>query len=754
MNIRFTHYKLFIMKYNFFSKWGGVALAIFMLPFLYSCEQPAPEINYTYSQTVDYSHIVDAIKDMSAKLADIDKAIASSALTLAQKLDILEAAVQKGILTQSESYQKLVEAIKATGTTMEEKLNLLMEALNAQSTTLSGKIGILEEAVRAGIVAEGENAELLAKSLEEQVKAIKAQTGTIEAVLDSISTIIANGNTELSTKLVLLEAALKAGITSQEESAAQMIKAIESLAESNEEKMDAITAAIGAGVIDLSTKLALIEATTKSGLSSQIQQLNLLRTAILSGNTTISDKLQAIKEAYDAGLVSQAGKLDLIKGAIDALATASGTTNDKLTALVAALSETGDLAIGIKAIAAAVETGLASDGDLATLIKQLMEALNDEVAAQGMTFDDLLAEVKASIRNGSVSAVDLSILGTANCYIVEVQGKYKFPTVQGNSNTTVGTVESVEVLWESFGTDVAPMQGDLITNVAHEAGWISFSASNKKGNAVIAARDNTGKILWSWHIWMTDKPVDQVYRNSAGTMMDRNLGATSATPGDPTALGLFYQWGRKDPFLGAKESMYDYDYNIFYPFSIMAASFPPSPFPEGENITTITDIGYTIAHPTTLLRISGELYTNDGDWDKDKTAGRWNSTKAIYDPCPVGYKVPEIDVFRTAAGENQKQEIPFDFDNLGVDFGANSEGSIQFSSASDVIVWYPSTGLISEWGRFRPHNISRCWTVSDNGGSWRYVLEYHSSQINTEPMFDTTGGGRPVEGNFVRCQKE
>ena len=33
--------------------------------------------------------------------------------------------------------------------------------------------------------------------------------------------------------------------------------------------------------------------------------------------------------------------------------------------------------------------------------------------------------------------------------------------------------------------------------------------------------------------------------------MDRNLGATSAALGDVGALGLLYQWGRKDPFLGS-----------------------------------------------------------------------------------------------------------------------------------------------------------------------------------------------------------
>ena len=36
--------------------------------------------------------------------------------------------------------------------------------------------------------------------------------------------------------------------------------------------------------------------------------------------------------------------------------------------------------------------------------------------------------------------------------------------------------------------------------------------------------------------------------------MDRNMGAISASPGNIGALGLLYQWGRKDPFLGSSST--------------------------------------------------------------------------------------------------------------------------------------------------------------------------------------------------------
>ena len=154
---------------------------------------------------------------------------------------------------------------------------------------------------------------------------------------------------------------------------------------------------------------------------------------------------------------------------------------------------------------------------------------------------------------GGDNIINLSVAGTANSYIVSKAGSYKFRTVKGNSRESVGAVASAEVLWETFGTSETPSVGSLIYDVRYEDDYMIFSTpeSFREGNAVIAAKDKNGTILWSWHIWLTDQPQEQIYYNNAGTMMDRNLGATSATPGDVGALGLLYQWGRKDPFLGS-----------------------------------------------------------------------------------------------------------------------------------------------------------------------------------------------------------
>ena len=53
---------------------------------------------------------------------------------------------------------------------------------------------------------------------------------------------------------------------------------------------------------------------------------------------------------------------------------------------------------------------------------------------------------------------------------------------------------------------------------------------------------------------MTDNPAEQIYVNDNGTftVMDRNIGASSASVGTDDrredSVGMLYQWGRKDPF--------------------------------------------------------------------------------------------------------------------------------------------------------------------------------------------------------------
>ena len=276
--------------------------------------------------------------------------------------------------------------------------------------------------------------------------------------------------------------------------------------------------------------------------------------------------------------------------------------------------------------------------------------------------------------------LDLSSTESANSYVVSEAGAYKFKAVQGNSETSVGAVASAEVLWETFGTDEVPEVGDLVKYVSCEDGYIAFQTADtfREGNAVIAAKDANGNILWSWHIWLTRKPQGQVYYNSAGTMMDRNLGATSVTPGDVGALGLLYQWGRKDPFLGSS--------------SISSNTLAKSTTTWPSYVTSTSSTGtidYATKNPTTFIKRndSNNDWYYTGSEDTDNT--RWTTSekaKSIYDPCPPAWRVPDgrgNGVWAKALGSS----LEF---SCSISMGKGIEFSGKFGSG--YTIWYPASG--------------------------------------------------------------
>ena len=236
------------------------------------------------------------------------------------------------------------------------------------------------------------------------------------------------------------------------------------------------------------------------------------------------------------------------------------------------------------------------------------------------------------------SAMDLSETASANSYIVTKAGNYMFKAVKGNSDESVGAVAKAEVLWETDNTTTAPEVGAIIATVDFAEGYVAFSTPEtlKPGNALIAVKDASDAILWSWHIWIPATEV-KVWDSEAlcgAKMMDRNLGALVDTGAsgdvDPLSIGLYYQWGRKDPFPGSTE---------FVKSPAGAAVAGTAWTYHKELITT----DYSVAHPTEYASVPE---VDAGVWNADDPQDLWNTAdnkKTIYDPCPPGYRVPLYD---------------------------------------------------------------------------------------------------------------
>lgn len=216
--------------------------------------------------------------------------------------------------------------------------------------------------------------------------------------------------------------------------------------------------------------------------------------------------------------------------------------------------------------------------------------------------------------------INLSEDGTSNSYIVPpTYAAYTFDcTVKGNSSDSVGEAASAEVIWETKNTKETFNLGEIIPSVELLEGKVKFMLPFEPvhGNALIAVKDASGKILWSWHIWVTDynPETDADLYDSGAKMMSWNLGAMNAYNG-----GFYYQWGRKDPLIHKD----------------IAAMAPENIIEFIDKSDAVNTLDYAVSHPNHFIKRSS--------WNDD--ASLWAATKTMYDPCPPGYRVPEIDMF-------------------------------------------------------------------------------------------------------------
>jgi hypothetical protein len=198
--------------------------------------------------------------------------------------------------------------------------------------------------------------------------------------------------------------------------------------------------------------------------------------------------------------------------------------------------------------------------------------------------------------------------------------------------------------------------------------------------------------------------------------MDRNLGATRASTGYGKGTGLFYQWGRKDPF-------------------------PATGDPDEGDFTavgsdaTVGTIDYTIKNPTIFI-------TNNGNWlyrGHDNTLWGDNSTKTVYDPCPEGWRVPSF---------NNDGEIT-DEDSPWYGFTNSNGGTWSYGYTWGISASYPAAGyrLGSSGGLYNQSNIGFYWGASIKNNS-SAGLAFYSGYVNVSIDFDR------ADGISVRCVKE
>jgi len=403
-------------------------------------------------------------------------------------------------------------------------------------------------------------------------------------------------------------------------------------------------------------------------------------------------------------------------------------------------------------------------------------------------------------------------LETANCYVAGIAGQqYRFPaTVMGNGYTTAPddsytisegvsgsspgitpqllAPRSAKILWQT--------EPDLLSNVTLKNDCVYFNTNGETGgklscgNAVLAVyetEDATGDILWSWHIWVTDADLDgsvQTWKVNASlaeypayqnpVLMDRNLGAISARGweinGDNLDYGLYYEWGRKDPFIGIDDSKwgstairttYDSDGNTI-----------PVAMAFSTEYSAETKWTFVKAHlrKADLAKYPMAFYysgttKNNQVWLEDVCHDLWGCPgypddsnklghKTIYDPCPPGYRVMNAYVMSgitpTAnGGKYASMESHKVLNNTTYNTGKEA---LQVQCNDTDTAYLPGTGMLrfeaNSFPAYRTGSYGYIWTakMSSTTSGKAYRLHFDTATFETDMGFVSYG-------HSVRCER-
>ena len=419
----------------------------------------------------------------------------------------------------------------------------------------------------------------------------------------------------------------------------------------------------------------------------------------------------------------------------------------------------------------------------------------------------------AEYKGSETDPYDLSTSGgllpqeTANCYAINAPGTYKLPLVYGNaikkdSYNSVAYTNSAftdyqgknitdPYIYKNHGYkphDACLVWSDgfyMFENVHldEQKEWLIFSVNRdymQQANAILAVRDEEGDIMWSWHIWVTERNLvgtahtlqDWTSTSTTYGLLPCNLGwvdgkmvyynsreltyeFTQGTSGYKQTMlvnqagaefdykdvgSTYYQWGRKDPIVALR----NWDTYRFEDYRLHETSDPKYKYgikPEQVPIST------TIQNPNiyyTATNSNGTWNTNwctsviSTLWDNSSNTTSVNKTtsvKTIYDPSPRGYKVPIPRAFSvfvkgsTYSGETGQNSIN-GYQIQGGDYNQYRVKPNRDGSGEEIPL--TATGQRADREGLEAYSSAE-GKISEPGGLWAMYGVYYwtSGQVNS-----------------------
>ena len=325
------------------------------------------------------------------------------------------------------------------------------------------------------------------------------------------------------------------------------------------------------------------------------------------------------------------------------------------------------------------------------------------------------------------------------------------PWIEKTNGGANAGINGAKIVW-SDEKDLVHLSASPIKQDGGNA-YLDFEvkqADIKSGNAVVAVTKG-GTVVWSWHLWFAPKSalnkievtnhqgvkynfteetlgwkpkgmvssyttprtvkvkVEQTIANG-GVKQVTVINITQNPGGKKEGVSTLYQFGRKDALPGT---------NTFYPTN--SYSFDDT---QGGR-----SLGYAIQHPENMFIYAqtGTYYydwcnaTYSNLWSADNTTTGFNDNavvKTVYDPCPVGFKMPASNAFTGFTSNGQYQSTAANInangtadslDKFFVAYGHN----FYTNSSKNATIFFPASGLrsLSGGSLISVGNIGYYWSA-------------------------------------------
>ncbi|MCQ2184885.1 MAG: DUF4906 domain-containing protein [Bacteroidales bacterium] len=372
----------------------------------------------------------------------------------------------------------------------------------------------------------------------------------------------------------------------------------------------------------------------------------------------------------------------------------------------------------------------------------------------------------------------------ANCYVVKPGGEVVIGYREGadgkkNSYTSGADVADACIVWQTKenGALALGKQSEVLSFSRDESlgDDLLTVKTAAEGNALVAVRDASGNILWSWHIWVTDYDPEETYLDYNNTIwMDRSLGALNSARDKSRTEGWLYQWGRKDPFppidwfepleesgsIQHAIALYDGDGNLLPDVDL-------SDFGVGDKQVAKMPVGsaqsnleYSIAHPLTFIYNDDASESNTAThcihWissvqESDAMAMTlWSAvSKTAWDPCPAGWTVASTNFY---SNDPPKHNSLTYTTNAISSFSSDNpqERGAYINVLDNKTVWVPfqgyrrctKGGITTNCG-----DVGVFWTSNNQDACRTWAMKFRAADLRTMVTYPRSNG------LCIRCVK-